>query len=93
MYAGTKTHPFSPSTLYISTTTGRLYHPLPPNLDLPPIWMLKVEYSSREGGEQKIPPLGLMKSSLVLSRLYDLIDVGKGSVRWDEREYALRIVD
>ncbi|TPX63422.1 hypothetical protein SpCBS45565_g06624 [Spizellomyces sp. 'palustris'] len=85
-YAGSHVHPFSPSSLYMSATSGRLYHPLPSALNLSPTWMLDDRRTS-------IPPLGLLRSSLVLAKLFDKLNVENGSVQWNGQEFALHVID
>ncbi|KAJ3133789.1 hypothetical protein HDU90_005627 [Geranomyces variabilis] len=104
-YAGTLKHPFSPEALYLSRTTGRLYHSLEgatstvTGLALPPpLWMLDsagaptTEKSTGNDSNAPPPTLGLIKSSLLLSRLAEGMDVEGETFEWRGRAYPLRMV-
>ncbi|KAI9105514.1 hypothetical protein DFS34DRAFT_15004 [Phlyctochytrium arcticum] len=86
MYAGTKSHPLDPSCLYMSLSSGRLYHPLPGHLDLAPLWQ------RNSSARKDMPQLGLLKSSLVLGRFFGGLDVDREAVTWEGQEYKLNFI-
>ncbi|KAG0270036.1 hypothetical protein DFQ27_001000 [Actinomortierella ambigua] len=74
VWAGTKTTPFLPDRLFVSESTGRIYHTLPPAIQ-------------QRWSHMKKPPLGLLKSSLVLAELVDKLD--GATFHWQGKDYAL----
>ncbi|KAI8816000.1 uncharacterized protein EV422DRAFT_334288 [Fimicolochytrium jonesii] len=87
-YAGNLRLPFDPDALYMSERTGRLYHSLLPRgiHDIaglttlpPPKWMLPPRPATKfvqlpRAHLAGLPPLGLIRSSLVLSHFAPCID-------------------
>ncbi|KAI8928707.1 hypothetical protein BC831DRAFT_447125 [Entophlyctis helioformis] len=79
VFAGTMTCGFDPSRVHVSRSSGRLYHPLPDGALLPTATLYAAIH----------PPLGLIKSSLVLSRLADGLDMDSGTLVLDGNTYPL----
>ncbi|KAJ3117673.1 hypothetical protein HDU96_005958 [Phlyctochytrium bullatum] len=107
VWGGTLSIPFDPSRLYVGATHGRIYHPAPPTHPVPPPFALRstpsgvatraVTTAPGSGEEvgaahtEKIPPLGLLRSSLVQSALADGFD-GE-AVEWMGKRYPVTLID
>nr|KAJ3419326.1 hypothetical protein HK105_007086 [Polyrhizophydium stewartii] len=82
-FAGSKTHPFDPSQIFVSRGNGYFYHPLPAGSPLPtPTRLAALD-----------TPLGLIKSSAVLSHLASGADMESGTVTLHGRSYKINFIE
>ena len=80
VFAGTRRHRFDPSRVFVSKSLGRLYHPLPEEGQL-------IHLPGQFNVES--PRLGLLKSSLVLSRLSDDLDMDAGTLTFNNSVFKI----
>ncbi|KAF9091946.1 hypothetical protein BGX29_001617 [Mortierella sp. GBA35] len=81
VWAGNLQTPFRPDSLSVSLSTGRIYHPLPP---------VMAQACSLDKDGNPLPPLGLLKSSLVLTEFATHLD--HESFTWQGKQYPIHHV-
>ncbi|KAK3823631.1 MAG: hypothetical protein J3R72DRAFT_458923 [Linnemannia gamsii] len=81
VWAGNLQTPFLPDKLSVSLSTGRIYHPLPP---------VMVQACSTDKDGNPLQPLGLLKSSLVLTEFAAHLDID--SFLWQGKEFPVHHV-
>ncbi|KAF9913995.1 hypothetical protein BX616_009175 [Lobosporangium transversale] len=90
LWAGTQRTPFLPEKLCVSASTGRIYHPLPPSLQIA-IPSSSTDMNANKRSEwHRGCTLGLIKSSLVLSEF--AADLDEDSVVWQGTRHLLKKV-